>query len=143
MILISVHAPQKPARPVCAHEMAGGHFFRPQLHGEIQKRLEFDFPVAQHIRVGGTSRPVFIEKQGKHAVFIFLGKIHGVIGNINAFAHVLHIPPIAFGGANAVFILLLPIFHKNANHIIALALEQQRGNRAVHAAGHSNDHPHF
>ena len=94
------------------HKMARGNLFRPQLHGKIEKRLELNLPVTQYIRVGRTASLIFIQKQRENTIPILLGKIDGIVWNINLLAHLLHIAPVAFGSAYAVFVLFLPIFIK-------------------------------
>ena len=53
--------------------VAGGDFFGAQAHGVVQKGLELDFGVAQHVRVGRAAGLIFAQKLGKHAVFVVGG----------------------------------------------------------------------
>ena len=128
-----------PVPHLRADEVPGSHFLRAQLHGIVQKRLELDFPVAQNVRVGGAALAVLVQKIGKHPVVVFLGKIDGVVGNVDLIADGLYVLPVLGGGAGAVLVLFLPVFHENAHHVVALLLQQQRRHRAVYAAGHADD----
>ena len=139
LILIGIRPAKQAALPVRPHEMARRHLFRAQAHGKIQEGPELDLPVAQHVRVRRPPRPVFLQEIGKNPVPVFPGKIHAVIGNADDVADVPHIPPVVLRGADAVFILLFPVFHKDADHVIALLLQKQGRHGGVHASAHSDD----
>ena len=72
--------------------------------------------------------------------------IEDIMGNAEDAADragILHIvnraaAPVVFGQVGLVNIVEL---HRDANHIIALPVEQQGGHRRVHAAAHGDDHP--
>ena len=48
---------------------------RPHAHGFVQKRLEFNLGVTEHIGVGGAARGIFPQKVGKAALLVLLGEI--------------------------------------------------------------------
>jgi hypothetical protein len=128
LVLVPIYASKQLIRSVFmakVYKLAGGDFLGPKLHGKIQKRFEFDFPVAQHIRVWRTPGLVFLQKVVKYPVAVFLGEIDSVIGDANGFAYRLHIPPVVLRGAYAIFVLFFPVFHEHAHDIKALPLEQQ------------------
>ncbi len=51
--------------------MAGGDSIGPEGQGMIEKRLELDLLVAQHIRVGCAPGLVFVQKILEHPVPVF------------------------------------------------------------------------
>ncbi len=135
-----------PAAHLRLHEVPGSHAACAQLERVVQKRAELDLAVAQHVGVGRAAAPVLVQKIGKDPVVIFLFKVDGIAGDADGIAYALHVVPVVGGGAGAVFVLLVPVFHEHAHHVVALPLEQQRRHGAVHPAGHAHHdslHPGF
>ncbi|MPM81745.1 hypothetical protein SDC9_128802 [bioreactor metagenome] len=140
------------ARVECAHQLdpvalvqprvvAGCQRARPRGHREIQKRLELDFAVAEHVRIRRPPAGIFLQKIGKYAVAILPRKVHRIVGNSDHAANVLDILIIARRGADAgFFVLFFPVFHEHADDVLALLLEQVGRHGAVHATGHANNH---
>ena len=148
LVFVAVRSAQKQLfavrRVAELAEMPRRQPVRAELHRKIQKRLEFDLPIAEHVGVRRAPAPVFVEEIGKHAVVIFLDEIDGVIRNIDLFADAAHVRPVRFAGADAVVVLLFPVFHKHADDLMPGAFEQERGHGGIHAAGHAHhDSCHF
>ena len=95
-----------------------------QLNGVIQKRGEFDFRVAQHVRVWRPARIVFMQKRGKNAIAIFLGKVHDLDIDTENIGHAHDVDQILTGAAIFVRIVVLPVLHEQADDAIALLFEQ-------------------
>ena len=51
--------------------VAGGDFFRAQIQRIVEKSLELDLPVAEHIRIGCAPCAVFVEKVCEDPVPVF------------------------------------------------------------------------
>ena len=119
--------------------MAGGEIIRADGLGKAQEGIEFDFTVAQHIRVGRAVLFIFLQKMREHLVPIFARIIDGIIWDADQVAHMAHVRPVLFRGAYAHLVLFFPVFHKHAGHIVPLALEQQRGDGGIHPAGHAHN----
>ena len=120
-----------------AGEMPGGQLLRAQLEREIQELGKFDFPIAQHIRIGRAARAVFRQKIREHARLVLAREIHAIVGNAQVVAHGAHIRPVSLGGASAGIVLFFPVVHKDARDIMALLLEQEGGDRRIDAARHA------
>src|SRR6185437_6787002 len=45
-------------------------------------------------------------------------------------------------GAVLVIVVVLPVLHEEADHVVARALEQQRGDGGIHASGEADDDLH-
>ena len=138
LVLVRIGSLQQLSRLIRAHKVPGRHTGRPQRHGKVQKSLKLDFPVAQHVRIGGTSCPVFLQEIGKNPIPVFFGEIDAVIRNTDQVADIPHIPPVFLRGAGAVDILFLPVFHENAHNVITLLLQKQGRNRGIHASAHAD-----
>ena len=138
LIFVRVNAAQKVAIFVRPHKMPRRHFRRAKLHGKIQKCLELDFAIAQHIRVRRAPRAVFFEEVAEHAIPVFAGKIDRIVGNADDFAHLAHVVPIVFRRTYAGFVRLFPVLHEHADHVVPLLFKQQRRDRRIHAAGHAH-----
>ena len=129
--------------------VASGYFFSPQAHGMVQKGLELDLGVAQNIGVGGAPAAVLAQKLGKHPVFVLDGKVDMFNLDANHIGHGGGIHKVNVGGAvSAVLvtvrpggaIVVFPVFHEDANHFMALLLEQPGGHGRIHAATQAHHH---
>ena len=138
LILIRVGSLQQLPRFIRPDKVSGRHAGRAKRHGKIQERPELDLPVAQDVRIRSPSGTVFLQKIGKDPVPVLFGKVHAVVRNTDQVAHIPHVPPVFLRGAGAVFVLFLPVFHKDAHDIIALLLQKQGRNGGIHASAHTN-----
>ena len=113
-----------------------------EREGVIQKRLELDFGIAKHVRIGCAAGLVLGEECAEHALLVFGGKVDRLqldadhIGNRGAINQILA------RRAIRVIVVVFPVLHEQADDVEAGALQQQRGDRRVHAAGHA-DHDLF
>ena len=123
MILLRVRAAQQHGMPVAdfhLDEMPGCELFRAQLHRKLQKRLELDLPVGQHVGIAGCPLALLAPRIGlEHALLI---GIDGVKRNADGLADCPARLRIGGRGAYAVFILLVPVLHEHADHVVALPL---------------------
>ena len=145
LVLVLVGGPEQAilaARLVNAREVARHQLFRAQLLGEIQEDVELDLPIAQHVRVGRAALFVFLQEVAEHPVHVLFGEVHRVIGDVQLFAHGAGVGPVALAGAHAALVLLLPVLHEHADHLVTGPLHHQRRHGAVHAAGHADHHAH-
>ena len=110
-------------------KVAGRQLVRAQRQREFQKDVPLDLAVAQHVRIGRAAALVLFKKIAEHALLIFLREVDGIIRNANAVAHAAHVGVILLGRTHAASVLLLPVVHENADHVVALPLEQERRHR--------------
>ena len=114
--------------------MAGGNFFGPQTHGVVQERLELDFGVAQNVRVGCAARLIFAQKLGKDALFIFRSEIDVFNVDANHVGHGRSIDKIDVGRAVLAVVVIFPVFHEDADHLVPLLFQQVGRDRGIHTA---------
>ena len=121
--------------------MTGCDFIRTQRLGFIEEGLEFDFAVAQHIRIWGASGFVFRQEMGEDFRPVGFGEIARIKRDTELAADGKGILAVFFGAALAV-VLFIPVLHEQAAERMTLLLEQQRGHRRIHAARHAQHDVH-
>ncbi|OPZ69858.1 MAG: hypothetical protein BWY81_00227 [Firmicutes bacterium ADurb.Bin467] len=129
LVLVLVRRPQKSVfGPVAAdaREVAGREPVRAELLGEVEKRRELDLAVAEHVRVRRAAAPVFVEEAPEHALAVLVCEVDRVVRDLDRIADPAHVRPVPFRRAHTRFVLLLPIVHEHADHVVPLALEHQR-----------------
>ena len=108
--------------------VSGGNGIGALLDGVVQKAFEFDFGIAQHIRIRCAACAVFFEEIGKYVVFVLCGEIDDVdvdaddVGNGNGIEGIL------FDAAIFVVVVIFPVLHEHAADLMALLFEQGRSN---------------
>ena len=73
LVLVLVRRPEQPVFAVYAvdvRKVTGDQLFGPQLLGKIQEHAELDLPVAQHVRVGRATLPVFRKEVLEHPLAV-------------------------------------------------------------------------
>ena len=124
-----------------ARIVAGGDVLRAQRHRMVQESLELDFGIAQDVRVGRAACRIFREEGAEDALLVLGREIHRLeldsdhLGDRGAVDEVLP------RRAVLVVVVLLPVLHEKADHVEAPALQEQRGDRRIHAARHAYDYP--
>ena len=145
LILVLVGAALQPIFAIIAAHpgiVTGRQFVRAQLPRKVQQCAELYLAVAQHVRVGRATAPVLVQEVAEHPLLILPGKVDRVVRYAYHLGDALHVAPVLRGGAYAVLVLLLPVVHEYAYHVVALPLEQQRRHRRVHAARHAHYYSH-
>src|SRR5690606_37432138 len=108
--------------------MPGGDKVSPQGHRVIKKSLELDLGVTQNVRIGRASGGVFTQKLRKHAVLVFGGKVDRLDLDPNYVRDARRVQPVLTTGAVFAVVIVFPVLHEQAQHVIALLFEQPRGN---------------
>ena len=142
MVLGVVHRLHQVVQPVLFHlarVVAGGDAVGTQFQRVVQKGLELDFGIAQHVRIGGAASRVFLEEVREHAVLVFLGEIDDFHVDADDVGHAHGIQCILLDGAVFVVVVVFPVLHEYADDFMALLLEQPGGYRRIHTAGHADD----
>ena len=122
--------------------MAGGDALGSQHQRVIQKRLELDLLVAQHIRVRCAPRFVLRKEIAKDAVPVLGGEVDSIQGNTKAITDRARHFQVLFRTALIGGIVLFPVLHEEASDIVSRALQQQRRHGRVHATGYADDDLH-
>ena len=105
----------------------------------IQKCLELDFAVANHIRVWRAPGAVFVQKLRKHPFAIFSDKIDRFQLDADDVAGRGGVDQILARSAIFVGVIVIPVLHENADHFMARALEKPRRDGGVDSSGHTDD----
>ena len=119
--------------------MTGRNEIGTALDRELQKSLELDLRIAQDVRVRRSAEPVFLQKVGENPLPVFLGKADRVIWDADLVRDSSNVLKIAFCGAYAERVLLIPVFHKNPRDGKPRFFEQEGRYRTVNASGQAND----
>ena len=117
-------------------------FLRAERTRFVQEGLELDFAIAQHVRIRGASGPVLGEEMFENAIPVFGSEVARVERHAELRAHAHGIGAVAFGVAFAEALVLFPVLHEQAADGVTGALQQQGGNRGIHATGHADDDVH-
>ena len=78
LVLVLVHAFQQlelAVRMHCAHIVAGSDHVRPQQPGVVQKKVELDLPVAEHVGIRCAPGGILGKKASEDTVPVFGGEI--------------------------------------------------------------------
>jgi hypothetical protein len=121
--------------------VAGGNLFCAQAHGVVQKGLELDFGIAQHVGVGRAAGLVFAQKLRKHAVLVFGGEVDVFDLDADHVGHGSGVYEVDVGRAVFAVIIVFPILHEDAGHVPALLFEQVRRDGRIHAPAQTYDNP--
>ena len=116
-----------------------GDGIRALPYGVVQKAFEFDFGVAQHIRIRRAPRTVFLKKISKDFVFILRGEIDDVDIDADNIGNGDGIERILFNAAIFVIVVVLPVLHEHTAHLITLLLEQGGGYGRIDTAREPDD----
>ena len=81
---------------------------------------------------------VFTQELGEHAVFVIRCKVDMLYINANHIGHSGRVDEVLLGGAVLVVIVIFPVLHEDANHLVALLFQQQRGDGRVHPAAQAH-----
>src|SRR5699024_12263442 len=79
----------------------------------------------------------------KHTISVFRCKVNCLYLYTNLIGHTARIDPVLAGRTVFPVIVVLPVFHKQAYHLIALLFEQPNGNSRVNAPREANDNTLF
>ena len=114
----------------CRHEIGA------QLESRIQKGVELDLAVAQHVGVRRAAAPVFGEHVVHHAAAVFVAQVDEMERDVEPFGgqlgeHLVVVPrAVAFERAGGV----VPVAHEQSHHVVALLLEQVSRDARIHAS---------
>jgi hypothetical protein len=119
--------------------VTGGEALCAEPPGVVEAYTELDLAVAQHVRVRRAAGAIFGEEVFEHARAVGLREAYAVQRHAE----------LGGGGARilevlrrrAVVVVFLPVAHVEPVDVEAGALQQQRRDGGVHAAGHADDDP--
>jgi len=109
--------------------MAGGDAVRTQRSRVVQKRSELDLAVAQHIGVRRAAGSIFAQEGSKDAIAILGREIHRLQLDAHDVRDRCCVNQVLSRRAEFVSIVIFPVFHEDADDLVARLLEQPRGDR--------------
>ena len=127
------------ARVVPRRHVVSVHHRRP-----AQQEVELDAVVAGDARVRRASALVLCDEVVHHVGAELAPHVQHVVRHAQRAAHAPRVLDVLDGTATAMPLRRLPVFlrpqaHRNADHVVALARQQQRGDGRIDAARHSGD----
>ena len=91
LVLVAIYTGEQLVRPVIqgvsAAVMACGHSIGTELVGGIAEEVEFDFPVAQDIRVGRAPCSIFLKHVVYDALAVRIGQVDDLKRNAQVLRH--------------------------------------------------------
>ena len=105
--------------------VTGRDLVRAQRPRFVQESLELDLAVAQHVRIRRAPGAVFVEEMRKHAVPILRGEIARMERDAQLATNGDGVLAIGIGGTRCGAVVLLPVLHEQALHLVSGALQQQ------------------
>ncbi len=92
--------------------------------------------------IGGAPGAVLGEEAREHALAVLGGEVHRLDLDADALGGGHRVDQVFARGAVLVVVVVLPVLHEEADHVVARALEQQRGDGGIHASGEADDDLH-
>ena len=120
--------------------VAGGDALGTQPERVVEKRLELDLGVAQHVGIRRAAGLVFAQELGEHAVLVLGREVDMLEFDADHVGHGSGIDEIDVGTAILVVVVIFPVLHEDADHFVTLALEQPGRDRGVDPAGQADHH---
>ena len=122
--------------------MAGRDALGAQRHRVVEEGLELDLGVAQHVGIGRAARLVLGEETREHAVAVFGGEVDRLDLDADLLGDRHRVDQVLARGAVLVVVVVLPVLHEEADHVVARALQQERGDGGIDSAGEADDDFH-
>jgi len=105
-------------------EAAFGPDNKAERQGMIEKCLELDLLVAQHVRIRCAPGLVFIQKIPEYPIPVIGRKVHGLEWYAENLANCANFFQVLFGAAVRVGIVLFPVLHEQTGDEVAGAFQQ-------------------
>ena len=146
LVLRCVHALEQFATsgravPADARVVPGRDLFGAQPHGVVQKCLELDFGVAQHVRVRCPAGLVFAQELREHAVLVFGREVDVFDLDTDHIRDRRGIHEIDVRCAVFGIVVIIPVLHEDADDLMPLLLQQVRRHRGVDSPAQTHDDP--
>ena len=117
LVLVVVHAFQQLELAVgmaCTHIVARRDHVGAQQARVIEKEIELDLPVAEHVGIRRASRGVLVEKAGEDIVPVLRCEIRFVQRDPEVRAHGSRVVAIDLRSAIFLVVVLVPVLHEHA-----------------------------
>ncbi len=115
-----------------------GDLFGAQAHGVVEEGLELDLGIAQHVGVGRAAGLVLAQELGEDAVLVLGREIDMLDLDADHVGHRGGIDEVDVRRAVFAVVVIFPVLHEDADHLVALLLEQPGGDRGVDTTAQSD-----
>ena len=105
----------------------------------VEERAELDLAVAQHVRVRRAAGGVLAQEVREHALAVLGGEVHGGELDAEDVGDRRGVDEVLARRAVEIGVVVLPVLHEHADDLVPRALEEQRGDRRIDAAGQADD----
>ena len=105
----------------------------------VEEGLELDLGIAQHVGVGRAAGLVLAQELGEDPVLVVGREVDVLDLDAEHVGHAGGVDEVDVGRAVLAVVVVFPVLHEDADHLVALLLEQVRGDRGVHAAAQTDD----
>ncbi len=133
------HARGVAASAAHARVMAGGDRVGAEAQRVIEEGAELDLAVAQHVRIGRASRLVLAQELREHPLPVFGREVHRLEFDSQHVGDRRRIDQVVARRAVFVGVVVFPVLHEHADHVVPLLLQQPCRDGRVHAARHADD----
>ena len=143
-LLVAGAVERAPARGPCPrrHVMAGDQGLGAELARGFEQVAELDRLVALHARHRRLARDIALGETVDHHFLEAALVVEDVVGNADALRHRARVVDVLAGAAGALAMggsAVVVELERDADHVVALGLEQRRGDRGIHASRHGDD----
>ncbi|MCY1214233.1 hypothetical protein D9M72_260410 [compost metagenome] len=141
LVLVRVQALEQFGAAIdiaAAHIVAGGDQVSSQRQGVVEEGFELDLAIAEDVRVRRAAGLVLGKEVLEHVVPVLRREVGRVQLDADAVADGLGVGQVDLGGAVFGAVVLVPVLHEQAFHLIALFEEEEGGDRRIDAAGHAD-----
>ena len=114
-------------------EMRGAEALRP-----LERHAELDLAIAQHVGIRRAAGAMLAQELAEHLLAVLPGEARAVQSNAELGRDRARVLIVLRGGAVAV-VVLLPVAHEEALHVVARILQEQRRDCGVDAPGQPDD----
>ncbi len=121
--------------------MPGGDQVGAQAHRMIEKGLELDLGIAQHIGIRRAAGLVLAQEFGEHAVPVFGGEVHRLQFDADHFSGGCRIQEVLTRRAVGIVVVILPVLHEQAQDIEPGLSQHPCRDRGIDPSGHPDHHP--
>jgi hypothetical protein len=100
----------------------------------VEEGAKLDLGVAQHVGVGRAAGGVLAQELGEHALLVLGRKVHRLELDADGVGGGRGVDQIFARRAILVGIVVAPVLHEDADHLVPGALREQRRHRRIHPA---------
>ncbi len=114
-----------------------------ELQRMVEKRLELDLGIAEHVGVRRAAGRVFAQELGEHAVLVLGREVDRLEFDADHIGRRGRVDQILARRAVLVVVIVFPVLHEESDDVVTLLLQQPGRDRGVDPARHTDDDTPF